>query len=259
MSTFLKIGVLQYDVIWQNISENIRKAEKLIKRLPDATDLILLPEMFATGFTMEPELISSKEHKTVTNWMREISSNYNTAVAGSHPFLSNGKYFNRLFFFSNEAEINTFYDKRHLFSIGEEDQHYSQGKQRKVIEYHDWGIMPLVCYDLRFPVWSRNDLTYDLLFYSANWPASRNDVWETLLRARAIENQAYVIGVNRIGIDGRNISYLGNSQIISPKGEVIGTLTNQEDFLYAELDKEKLTEFRDKFPVLRDRDEYEIK
>jgi predicted amidohydrolase len=157
-----------------------------------------------------------------------------------------------------ETELDSHYDKRHLFTIGEEDSHYAQGNTRNVIQYHDWKLMPMICYDLRFPVWSRNNLNYDVLFYSANWPASRNDVWETLLKARAIENQAYVIGVNRIGIDGLNISYIGNSQIISPKGKIMVSLTNEEDFLYAELDKEKLTEFRDKFPVLKDRDNFEI-
>lgn len=259
MSLILKIGVLQYDVTWHDIEENLRKAEILIEKLPGNTDLILLPEMFATGFTMQPEKLSQQGNELVKNWMLTISSKYGTAVAGTHPLCIEGNYYNRLLFCSTIEHIDTYYDKRHLFSMGEEDIHYKAGMDRKVIDLRDWKIMPLICYDLRFPVWSRNDLSYDLLFYSSNWPASRNDVWEALLKARAIENQAYVIGINRIGTDGYEIPYIGNSMIISPKGVVLASLEDKEDFLYAPLDKEKLTKFREKFPVLKDRDQFEIK
>ena len=142
--------------------------------------------------------------------------------------------------------------------MGEEDRHYMRGTERKVITFRDWKIMPLICYDLRFPVWSRNDMAYDLLFYSSNWPAGRNDVWEVLLKARAIENQSFVIGINRVGTDGLSVSYIGNSQVISPKGNVIVSLSDEESFLYYELDLKELKEFRKKFPVLNDQDRFKI-
>ena len=259
MDTILKVGVLQYNVAWHDIEKNLRKAEILIEQFPDTPDLILLPEMFATGFTMEPELFSGKVYSLIINWMQELSAKYSVAISGSHPFYSGRVYFNRLLFISQEPEINTYYDKRHLFSIGGEDKHYAPGNNRSIIQYRNWRLMPLICYDLRFPVWSRNDLDYDVLFYVTNWPAARNDVWETLLKARAIENQAYVIGVNRIGTDGQNIHYIGNSRVISPKGNILGKLSDEENFLFIRLEKEKLVEFRKKFPVLSDRDHFVIK
>lgn len=259
MTLNLKIGVLQYDVIWHGIEENLKKAELLIEKLPGSTDIILLPEMFATGFTMQPEKLSQQSYESVRHWMFTISSKYGTAVAGTHPVCIEGNYYNRLLFCSTIEKLDTYYNKRHLFSMGEEDIHYKAGRDRKVIDLRGWKLMPLICYDLRFPVWSRNDLSYDLLFYSSNWPASRDDVWEALLKARAIENQAYVIGINRVGIDGYKIPYMGNSMIISPKGVVLDSLEDKEDFLYAALDKEKLVKFREKFPVLKDRDQFEIK
>lgn len=259
MNDKLKVGILQYDVLWHSIKENLAKAEQLIIKLHDSADLILLPEMFATGFTMQPEKLSIVEQETVVTWMQEISSKYSTAIAGSYPFMENNNFYNRLLFFSNEQNIEEFYDKRHLFAIGEEDRHYSKGIHRKVIHYLGWKIMPLICYDLRFPVWSRNNLAYDLLFYSSNWPSSRDDVWDALLKARAIENQAYVIGVNRIGIDANNISYIGNSQVVSPKGALMGKLMDEENSICIELDKKELAQFRNKFPLLEDGDQFEIK
>ena len=259
MDAILKVGVIQYDVAWHDVEKNLRKAEILIEQFPDTPDLILLPEMFATGFTMEPELFSGKMYALIMHWMQELSARYDVAISGSHPVYSNKVFFNRLLFISQESDVNTYYDKRHLFSMGGEDNHYMQGEKRSIIQYRNWRLMPMICYDLRFPVWSRNDLDYDVLFYSANWPASRNDVWETLLKARAIENQAYVIGVNRIGTDGQKIHYTGNSRVISPKGHIMGKLGNKEHFLFIELEMEALMEFRRKFPVLRDRDHFIIK
>jgi predicted amidohydrolase len=258
MSNKLRIGILQYDVLWHRVTENLKKAEKLIRSLPGPVDLILLPEMFATGFTMEPYTLPDDVHEDVETWMKEISMKYNAAMAGTHPFPAAGGFHNRLVFFSVADQIGFHYDKRHLFTMGEEDRHYIRGTERKVITFRDWKIMPLICYDLRFPVWSRNDMAYDLLFYSSNWPAGRNDVWEVLLKARAIENQSFVIGINRVGTDGLSVSYIGNSQVISPKGNVIVSLSDEESFLYYELDLKELKEFRKKFPVLNHQDRFKI-
>lgn len=259
MNKILKVVIVQYDVVWHCVQENLVKIESLLNTIPGPADLILLPEMFATGFTMQPENISEQDNKAVIEWMHVTSRKYNCAIAGTHPIKINDRFYNRLLFYSETEKIDTFYDKRHLFTMGDENIHYMQGVARNVIPFMGWRIMPMICYDLRFPVWSRNDISYDLLFYSSNWPASRNDVWETLLKARAIENQSFVIGVNRIGTDGMKIPYIGNTQVLSPKGRTINKLGNEQAILYAELDKEKLIEFRTKFPVLRDGDQFNIK
>jgi omega-amidase len=259
MAKILKVAILQYDVLWHRIEDNLRKAGDLIAELTHSVDLILLPEMFATGFTMKPDLITKEEHALVAVWFQDISIRYNVAIAGTHPTGDNNRFSNRLMFYSGQGKKMEYYDKRHLFSIGEEDKRYTSGSDRKIVDFSHWKLMPLICYDLRFPVWSRNDMDYDVLLYLSNWPASRNEVWNILLRARAIENQCFVIGVNRIGIDGRKIKYIGNSQVISPKGTIMAALNGEEETLYVELDRDELAGFRSTFPVLKDRDRFEIK
>jgi len=255
----LHVAVVQYDIEWHNINANLAKIDTLLTRLNSKVDLILLPEMFASGFTMQPELFSEEDNQSVQDWMHTVSKKYNAAVLGSSFARVKNKFYNRLYFNIPEG-ILQFYDKRHLFTMGDEPQHYMAGEKIKIIEYNEWKLFPLICYDLRFPVWSRNTkYKYDMLIYIANWPAVRNDAWEILLKARAIENQCYVAGINRIGKDGRNILYIGNSQVLSPAGEVLHKIENKEGILSGDLDLQLLTKFRRSFPVLDDADEFMLK
>lgn len=259
MNSDIQIAVLQYDIEWQNVSVNLKKLDKILEGIKNPVDMIFLPEMFATGFTMQPELLSNGEIEEIRNWMVRIANKFQAACLGSMPERINETYYNRLYCFA-PGNMNDFYDKKHLYTMGDEAKHYKPGKELKIMIYKRWKLLPLICYDLRFPVWSRNSgYKYDLLVYVANWPAVRNEVWETLLKARAMENQCYTIGVNRIGKDGRGIDYLGNSQVISPKGEVLNKLENQEGVLFSNLSYDLLQRFRTNFPVLDDADDFSIK
>jgi omega-amidase len=254
----IHIAAVQFNIAWHDVTGNLLKIESLLKKLNTKVDIIVLPEMFATGFTHTPEVISIERQNAVLEWMKEISSKFNAAILGSHPFFDDGKYYNRLLFVTPGSNID-FYNKRHLFSMGDENKKYTAGSERKIMNWKGWSIMPQICYDLRFPVWGRNNLNYDLLIYCANWPEVRINTWEILLKARAIENQCYVIGINRIGIDGQNIRYSGKSQILSPLGKILGSVENEEDILVIELQKDKLERLRRSFPVLDDTDIFEIK
>jgi len=254
----IHIAVVQYNVAWHDVKGNLSKIGLLIEKLNSEVDLIILPEMFATGFTLSPELINIEEQIAVLNWMQDFAEKYHAAIVGSHPFYEDKKYYNRLLFMTPDLEIN-YYNKRHLFSIGDENKKYIRGIERKVIQWKGWNIMPQVCYDLRFPIWSRNNLNYDLLIYCSNWPEIRIKAWEILLKARAIENQCFVIGANRIGTDGQNIRYSGNSQVVSPLGEIIGNIGNEENIILVELHKNELEQLRKSFPVLDDMDTFELK
>jgi omega-amidase len=253
----LSIAIFQYDVAWLDIPRNLQKIEFLFGKIEKEVDLVFLPEMFATGFTISPQSLNIKEQEWVIDKLINLSDKFKVAIAGSHPFFDDNKFFNRMLFISPGSKIDI-YDKRHLFSIGEENFNYHRGFERKIFEFKGWKLMPQICYDLRFPVWSRNNLNYDLLFYSANWPSVRNLAWETLLRARAIENQCYVIGINRIGKDGRDLSYIGNSQIILANGEILLHAGSEEKVLTMNLEKEVLERFRNTFPILKDADSFVI-
>jgi len=256
MSDILKIAIVQFDVKWHAIKDNILTIDSLINQLSSPVDLILLPEMFLTGFTMEPELFTEVNKAFVLDWMRSVSKTKNASVLGTHPWrVNNFDFYNRLISVSPEGNIDH-YDKRHLFSIGKENGHYKSGNERKIISLNGWKIFPVICYDIRFPVWCRNNLDYDLMINLANWPASRNYAWDILLKARAIENQSFVIGVNRIGRDKNDIEYIGNSKAISMNGEIIKQLDNSEQLLYLELDLLEQKEFRIKFPFLKDQDPF---
>ncbi len=258
MKSGLHIILLQYDIEWHDIKVNLAKINELLDSVNSSVDLILLPEMFASGFTMQPELFSEEDNKTVHNWMNEIAKKYNSAIIGSKPDKVNNEFYNRLHFVTSDG-VHQVYDKRHLFAMGDEPKHYVAGKEKKIVEYKNWKILPLICYDLRFPVWSRNvSQGYDLLIFIANWPAVRNNAWEALLKARAIENQCYTIGVNRVGKDGRGIEYIGNSQVISPRGEVLHKIENKEGIIITELDLELQRRYRNSFPVLEDADDFVI-
>jgi predicted amidohydrolase len=254
----LKVAVLQTNTVWHDIEKNLSRLGDIMNQIVQPVDLILLPEMFATGFTLKPETLNAEEHQLLLNWLKQVAAKYNCAVSGSHPFLEAGSYYNRLFFCLPDGQLES-YDKRHLFPMEGENLVYRQGKERKIIFFRSWKIFPLICYDLRFPVWSRNRERYDLLIYVSNWPAARNQNWEVLLKARAIENQCYVIGVNRTGTDGNKIRYIGNSQVISPVGELLAKLDAEEGVMDITLDRKMLIKYRKHFPVLDDSDDFEIR
>ncbi|MGE5420035.1 MAG: amidohydrolase [Chloroflexota bacterium] len=252
----MKISVVQPELRWEDKNFNLMRLEEAIKPYYNDSEIIILPEMFATGFTMNLSLGEEMESTTLA-WMKEQAIKGGFAVCGSYTALGDGRAFNRLAFVTRSSEH--FYDKRHLFSMGEEDKFFTAGQKRTIINYKGWRISPFICYDLRFPVWSRNRIEYDLAIYVASWPEPRISVWNTLLRARAIENQCYVAGSNRIGTDGNRVRHNGMSQIIDPKGElIISAGTNEEKVITADLSLAELTEFRQKFNVLRDMDDFSI-
>lgn len=251
----MKITILQTDITWAAPAENRRRAEAAIREMPGA-DLYVLPEMFSTGFCTDPAGIAERDGETLA-WMKQQAALTGAAVAGSVAVEEEGKYYNRLYFVKPDG-TEEHYDKRHLFTYGGEHEHYTRGDRRVVVEWQGVRILLQVCYDLRFPVWSRNDrhAPYDLILYVANWPAPRIAVWNTLLTARAIENQCYVAGVNRVGTDP-TCHYPGCSALIDPYGRPLTTChtDGQPGAVTATIDLARLTAFRRKFPVLEDGDD----
>ncbi len=253
----LRVTLIQSNLHWENIDANLSMFDEKISSVEN-TDLILLPEMFSTGFSMKPELFAEEMGGRTIEWMKNISSKKNVVLCGSVMIKDSGKYFNRLIWMQPDGNFFT-YDKRHLFRMGEENNHYSRGDKKLIVEWKGWKICPLVCYDLRFPVWSRNAENYDLLLYVANWPERRIQAWKSLLIARAIENQCYTIGLNRVGGDGNKIFHSGDSSVIDMKGEILFQKTNNEIIHTIELSKSNLDSYRKEFPVLLDKDEFELK
>ena len=255
----LKTAMLQADLVWQNAEQNRQDFSVKINNIKEQVDLIILPEMFTTGFSMHPQKIGDTMHGETVAWMRKIASEKNAAVAGSVIIFANSKFYNRFLFIHPSGEIN-FYDKRHLFTLAGEDKVYQSGKGKLIVNYKGWKICPLVCYDLRFPVWARNVEDYDLLIYVANWPKIRIAAWDTLLKARAIENMCYTIGVNRVGVDANNYEYSGHSAAFDSLGEPVAeTKENTEETVVFTLDKNHTSEIRNKLGFLNDRDTFEIK
>ncbi|MBA4411210.1 MAG: amidohydrolase [Bacteroidota bacterium] len=252
----LSIAVFQLDLVWENPAANREKIDEWLLKANKKTDVVFLPEMFATGFSMNAaELAEPMDGETV-NWMKKCSSEHQLALCGSLIIRENNQYFNRLLFVEPSGEIH-FYNKRHLFTMGNEESHFQKGTERLVVDFKGWRICPLICYDLRFPVWARNRNEYDILVYSANWPQSRTEVWNTLLKARAIENQSYVVGANRVGVDGNTVSYSGNSQLIDPKGNILAEIgDHHKGIIIAGFSHSELMNFRAAFPVLNDADSF---
>ncbi len=255
-ATTLKISLVQMNVLWEDPSANIHHLEKML-HLPPETDLLLLPEMWSTGFSMRPEFIAEKDNGPALQWMIQYSQKLNCAIAGSLSVEEDDKYYNRLYCVQPNGKIDH-YDKRHLFSYGKEDQHYHAGDQRIIIEIKGWRIMPIICYDLRFPAWCRNNLDYELLIVVANWPKPRITHWDALLKARAIENQSYIAAVNRIGRDGSDLEYPGHSSIYDMNGHCIANTDYHEGIETYTLDKSELTEYRKRFRFLQDRDHFSL-
>ena len=250
----LRVALCQFDMGWEDIPGNLAKAGRMIGSAE--AGLVVLPEMFATGFVLDPRRVAEPMDGRIVTWMREYACRTGRALTGSAIIRDDGRYFNRQLFVRPTGEV-TVYDKRHLFSIGGEGGLFTAGTERVVVEYGGLRLLLLVCYDLRFPVWSRCRNDYDAIVYSASWPESRREVWRTLLRARAIENQAYVIGVNRVGVDP-SARYTGDSVIVDFMGRTAADAGDRETVIEATLDREALERFRTKFPAWRDADPFTL-
>jgi omega-amidase len=260
----LRITIIQSDLHWEDIGANLASFEEKIWRIGQATDVIVLPEMFTTGFTMRAGKLAEHMNMRTFKWMRQMADQTGALILGSFIANVHDRFYNRLLWMEPGGNFKT-YDKRHLFRMAGEQHVYAQGESLLIGHWKGWRICPLVCYDLRFPVWSRNrwnpslkKLSYDLLIYVANWPMVRSSVWETLLRARAIENLSYSVGVNRVGIDGNGIEYNGQSSIIGPKGDQVFSVEGVESIKTIELSANALQAYRDRFPTFLDADDFSI-
>lgn len=258
MAEKLKTALIQADLIWENREANKNQFEEKINVLSPEVDLIVLPEMFSTGFSMNAEPLAEPTGGISLQWMKKMAAEKEAAITGSLIVKEDGEYFNRLYFVFPDGTFEK-YDKRHTFSLAKENETYSSGTERLIVTYKDWRICPLVCYDLRFPVWSRNTEDYDLLIYVANWPSVRVQAWDTLLRARAIENMCYCIGLNRVGVDGNGHPYPGHSAVFDSLGNPLNPPSVEEEFEEeVELDKSHISETRRKLRFLQDRDNFSI-
>ena len=254
----LSISIIQTNLIWQNPEANRSVLEQQIDKISTATDLVVLPEMFTTGFTMESNQHSEPMDGLSIKWMADIAYRKNCVITGSLIVEENDLFYNRLIWMRPDGTYEH-YDKRHLFRFAGETECFTAGNNKLIVELKGWRICPLICFDLRFPVWSRNQENYDCLIYIANWPEARSKAWKTLLEARAHENQCFVIGVNRVGKDGNDIQYSGDSALISPKGELLSNLNPYEENIETiTLNLEELNEFRRKFPVALEADKFKI-
>lgn len=258
MNDLLKVALVQSNIHWENSGANLQKFQELLTGMTLNPDLIVLPEMFTTGFSDNPEPHAQEMTGESVSWMLQLAGELNSSLAGSLIMKENNDYYNRFVFATPWGHIQH-YDKRHLFRMGNEESHYQNGGERKIFKYGNWRICPQICYDLRFPVWSRNRDDYDLLIYVANWPEPRRDVWKTLLKARAIENLSYCIGVNRVGTDGRGVSYVGESMIVNGKGQILNDLkAGSEDIIYTEISLSALRKLRNDFPAHKDADNFQL-
>ena len=264
----MNVTIIQTALHWLNRSANLSHLEQLIEQINTPTQLIVLTEMFTSAFTMDAQAAADKPNGEVLAWMKRMSVKKGAIVVGSAVIEENGNFYNRLLWVKPDGHFEH-YNKRHLFRMAKENEHYAEGTSRLITNIGEWRICPLVCYDLRFPAWSRNinwsqhferNHQYEVLIYVANWPERRSHAWKSLLVAIAIENQCYVIGVNRIGTDGNDIAYSGDSMIISPQGEIISkTKSNEESIETIELNLKDLLDYRISFPANYDADEFEIK
>jgi omega-amidase len=258
----IRIALVQTDLHWQDKTANLAMLEEKIWGLKGQADLIILPEMFTTGFTMDAAQLAEPMNLTVCKWMKQLAAQTQATITGSAIISEGGRFFNRLLWVNPQGSVEH-YDKRHLFRMANEDETFSSGKKLPVFNLKGWKVCPQVCYDLRFPVWSRNgwdegNAGYDIIFYVASWPAARISAWDALLPARAIENLAYSIGVNRVGVDGKGIKYIGHSTAYDFKGERILDLGETEDIQIVLFSASTLDEYRTKFPAWRDSDSFQI-
>jgi omega-amidase len=260
----LKITLIQSDLHWEDVEANLSMFEEKIWQINGSTDVIVLPEMFTTGFTMAAPRLAEHMNMRTFKWMKQMADQTGALILGSFICTVHERYYNRLLWMEPGGNFKT-YDKRHLFRMENEHKTYSPGESMLIASWKGWKICPLICYDLRFPVWSRNKwdalskrLSYDVAIYVANWPMIRSEAWNTLLKARAIENMSYVVGVNRLGQDGNGVEYNGGSAIISPKGDTIFTNEGVETIRTLELNAHSLQAFRDRFPAYFDADDFTL-
>lgn len=258
----LTISLIQSNLYWEQIDANLAMFEEKIWSIEDS-DLIVLPEMFTTGFSMNAEQLAEPAGGKTFRWMRQMATQRKVAITGSVITKDQGKFYNRLYFVYPDGSSNQ-YDKKHLFNLAAEGEFFSPGNERVIVEYLGWRIHPMICYDLRFPVWARSKKTdeqtyeYDLLLYVANWPDTRVNAWDTLLKARAIENLSYCVGVNRIGTDGFSKNYNGHSGIYSPKGEELKFAVDEDEILTTTLSADELLNYRREFPFQEDADNFSL-
>ncbi len=260
----MHILILQLNLSWQNPDINRQHIQSSLDRYQGPIDLVLLPEMFTTGFSMEAADLAEPINGPTRAWLENLAWERGCLIGGSLITQVEGEYFNRFWLVGPDGWTRH-YDKRHTFRMAHEHLHYTSGQQQVIVNYQGWNLLLLVCYDLRFPVWSRNRylaqegrMAYDGILCVANWPAARKAQWDTLLRARAIENQCYVLAANRVGEDGNGVRYAGGSALIDPLGRDLALATEEETGLYGFLDREKLTKYRKKFPVWKDADQFQL-
>jgi len=257
----LALTIVQTDLSWENKAANLQQLKEKINAIEERTEIVVLPEMFTTGFSMQPELFAETMEGETVQWMKEIAAANKIIITGSVIIKENDDYFNRLIWMLPNGQFG-YYNKRHLFAYGEEDKHYTAGDKRLIASVKGWKINLQICYDLRFPVWSRQQSTeteteFDLLIYVANWPERRSHAWKTLLCARAIENQCYVAGVNRVGKDNKH-TYSGDSLVIDPLGQVLYHQADIEDIFTITLEKEEVNKVRMQFPFWKDADPFTL-
>lgn len=255
----LKISLFQGYLFWENIDKNLQNISlRLSGGIREKTDLIILPEMFSTGFTMNAEPLAEQMNGKTMLWMHKISRQFDAVVTGSIIITEGGKFYNRLIWMNPDGTYR-FYDKRHLFTMAKENHTYAAGKKKLIVELKGWKILPVICYDLRFPVWLRNvDAEYDLMIVVANWPERRALHWRTLLPARAVENQSYVVGLNRVGHDGNEVYHSGDSTCIGPNGNVIYYKRDEEDVYTLSIIGSEVEKTRRTLPFLKDEDNFKI-
>lgn len=260
----LSITLIQTNLYWEDKQANLTMLEQKINSMQEPTHIAVLPEMFSTGFSMKPDLLAEDMNGDTVSWMKRVAAENKIILTGSVMIKEGNHFYNRLIWMLPNGQC-AWYDKRHLFGYAGEQEHYTAGNKRLIASVNGWKINLQICYDLRFPVWARqaagqneNEAEYDILIYVANWPERRIHAWRTLLQARAIENQCYVIGVNRVGNDGHQIHHTGNSMVVDPMGEVLYEKAEVEDIFTVSLSKEALEEVRNKLPFLKDRDGFMI-
>lgn len=252
----LNITIIQPDIVWEDKWANLEQYETLIGKIKDKKHIIALPEMFSTGFSMDAEHLAEPMTGETVHWMKDMAAKHRCIITGSIIIEEEGNYYNRMLWVQPDGKTGH-YDKRHLFAFGEEDQYYTPGQKRTIAQVNGWRVCLQVCYDLRFPVWSRNQgEEYDVLLYVANWPERRCLAWKTLLQARAIENQCYVVGVNRVGKDGKDIKYCGDSSVFGPLGETIWHQSHEPVVHTVTLEKNILKNTRSHYPFLNDADKF---
>ncbi len=259
----LTVSLIQANLHWEDIAANLAMFDQKIDSIKERTEVILLPEMFSTGFSMQPEKLAEKMDGLAVQWMKQKAKQKNAIIGGSLIIEEEGEYYNRFIWMLPNGQYGI-YNKRHRFGFAGEDDHYAAGEKRIIAQVKGWKICLTICYDLRFPVWSRNTIKedgqpeYDVLVNVANWPERRNVPWKALLQARAIENQCYMIGVNRVGNDGNDIYHSGDSSIIDPIGEIVYHKAHDEDVFTYTLSRQHLSELRGKFPFMKDADKFMI-